>query len=222
MYRERMRAFWLLSLAACFSSAPAAQTPCPSPLVTTRTAEPAETPRDVAPAAALRALDLPERCALASLLGQQLVELMEWMEGLDKYAANDRAVLVVFIEGSEHKLLDDAEQCPSTEVRLVKRAPRRVRVEHAGPELVGTPHLMLSLASERSSASQRRFTFTWALNTGYYGNAPAQPGQPSVRSGTSHAMAPAPTIELEVERRGDTLEVRRFEVVMWRRSAPAF
>lgn len=169
--------------------------------------------------AALRALPLPERCALADVLGQNLINLIEWLDLFDKYTANNRATLVVFVEGEEHKLIGDAEQCTATEVRAVWRR-QRIRVEHAGQELPGAPHMLLMLDRERSSAGAQRFTFTWPLNRGYRGNRPQVPFQPSVRVGVSTAVAPAPRIELEVQRRGDTLNVTRFEVVMWRSNGP--
>ncbi|HVK83598.1 MAG TPA: hypothetical protein VM513_05795 [Kofleriaceae bacterium] len=219
-----MRALLLLTLIACTSAARPSLAPCPAPAAgvppSTAREEPSGERAAGDPVAALRALGLPERCALSGALADNLMNLVEWLNLFDKYTANNRATLVVFVDGTTDKLIGEAERCRPTHVRTLWRG-QRIRVEHAGAELPLEPHLLLLLDHERSNAGAQRFTFTWPLDRGYRGNHPTPPFQIPVRHGVTTTGPPAPRIELEVQRAGDTLAVTRFEVVMWRRDGAA-
>jgi hypothetical protein len=200
---------------------------CAACTASPRPASPVAAPRPASTvvASALRAMSLDERCALASLLARQLVELMEWDREFPDYVPGDRARMIVFVEREDAKLITADEACAPTVVPLVRKRGGAISVVHAGREQDGwgAPYLLLWLVPDASNVDERRFEFHWPRNRAYHGGSPAgtSPGAPTVRVGVATGLHAAPRIEIAIRRRGDVLDVLRSAQVMWRRSAPA-
>ncbi len=178
----------------------------------------------------LSALTLDERCAISSLLGRQVVELIEWAYTFDTYVPNDVARFVVFLGEPEPKLVGEHEGCVPTEVPLIARRPRRIRIEHAGIEVRSTaPYVSLRLDHVRSDPASHRYVFGWTLNDAYFGNPTPLPFDdgPRVSVGPVGSSRPAPSIDLELKlqfadgTRLGALEIGRLQLRFPTRSAPA-
>lgn len=165
------------------------------------------------PRAALRALPLVERCAIAQELATQAMHYAVHTRRMDEFFVDHRAQFVAFLHPSDtseaNKLVASTESCAPVQKTLVAQRDGVVWTTLiAGIERRGEKKAFVLFLDDEVAVDGPRFHFSWATNEPYSGNdRPPGPGV-HMETGKPLILWSAPELHVYIEKTPSGVNVR--------------